>query len=433
MDRKTSRKIKNMKINNKNISVIGLGKLGSCFAACFAYRGFNVLGLDINKSIVQSINNGKAPFLEPELQNIIKKSNKRLKATTNPKEVFNFSDFYFIIVPTPSKKDGSFSNEFIKKSIEPILKEFKNSKQFKTFVITSTVSPKSTEKDIVPFIEKLTQKKFNKDFTIIYNPTFIAIGDIIKGILEPDLVLIGENNKKIGDIIEDFWKKVYINNPKIGRMSIVSAEITKIAINSYITTKISFANMLGNICERVEGAEIDKITEAMGADRRIGRYYLRYGAAYGGPCFPRDNKAFSHFTDSFVKIKALIPESAHKTNDFQTEFLTNKIQKILKENKIKNISILGLAYKPNTYVIEESASIKLIKNLLEKNKNLEITVYDPISLTLEETKKIFGNKINYAKSLKIASKSDLIVAMLPYKEFSAVKNKNKIILNLWRI
>ena len=420
-------------LNIKNIGIIGLGKLGSCFSASFAYRGFNVLGLDINRKIVDSINNHKAPFLEPNLQELINKSKKRLKATTNPKEVFNFSDIFFIIVPTPSKKDGSFSNEYIKRAIKPLVNELKNSKQFKIFVITSTVSPLSTQDEIIPFIEKNSSKKFNKDFTVIYNPTFIAIGDIIKGILEPDLVLIGENNKKIGDIIENIWKKVCVNNPQIGRMSIVSAEITKIAINSYITTKISFANMLGNICEKIPGAEIDKITQAMGADKRIGRYYLKYGPAYGGPCFPRDNRAFAHFAKTKAKIDALIPLSAHKINEFQTKFQKEKILKLIKENKINSLSILGLAYKTKTYVIEESASIKLIQELL-KNKNLKITVYDPIDLAIEETKKIFGNKINYAKSLNEATKNKLIILMLPYEVFKKIKKlKNKIILDLWRI
>jgi UDPglucose 6-dehydrogenase len=422
-----------MKKNNKNISVIGLGKLGSCFAACFAYRGFNILGLDINQKIVNDINNHKAPFLEPNLDELIEKSKNKLKATINPKEVFDFSDIFFIIVPTPSKKDGSFSNEYIKRSIKPLVEELKNSKQFKIFVITSTVSPLSIQKEIVPFIEKNSSKEFNRDFTVIYNPTFIAIGDIIKGILEPDLVLIGENNKKAGDIIENIWKKVCINKPYIARMSIVGAEITKIAINSYITTKISFANMLGNICERIPGAEIDKITSAMGADKRIGKYYLKYGPAYGGPCFPRDNKAFSHFAKTQTKINALIPISVHKINEFQTKFQKEKILKIIKENKINSLSILGLAYKTKSYVIEESASIKLINELL-KNKNLKITVYDPINLAIEETKKIFGNKLNYAKNLSEATKNKLIILMLPYEEFKKIKRlKNKIVIDLWRM
>ena len=420
-------------LNIKNIGVIGLGKLGSCFSASFAYRGFNVLGLDINRKIVDSINNHKAPFLEPNLDDLIKKSKNKIKATTNPKEIFNFSDIFFIIVPTPSKKDGSFSNEYIKRAIKPLVDELKNSKQFKAFVITSTTSPLSIQNEIIPFIEKNSSKKFNKDFTVIYNPTFIAIGDIIKGILEPDLVLIGENNKKIGDIIENIWKKVCVNNPQIGRMSIVSAEITKIAINSYITTKISFANMLGNICERIPEAEIDKITSAMGADKRIGRYYLRYGPSYGGPCFPRDNRSFSHFAKTQAKIDALIPVSAHKINDFQIKFQKDKILKIIEQNKINSISILGLAYKTKTYVIEESASIKLIQELL-KNKNLNITVYDPINLAIEETRKVFGNKINYAKNLKEAINNKLIILMLPYEEFKKVKKlKDKIILDLWRM
>jgi UDPglucose 6-dehydrogenase len=420
-------------LNNKNIGVIGLGKLGSCFAASFAYRGFNVLGLDINSKIINDINNHKAPFLEPNLDELIKKSENKLKATNNPKEVFNFADIFFIIVPTPSKKDGSFSNEYIKRAIKPLVEELKTSKQFKTFVITSTTSPLSIQKEIIPFIEKNSSKKFNKDFTVIYNPTFIAIGDIIKGILEPDLVLIGENNKKAGDVVENIWKKVCINRPQIGRMSIVSGEITKIAINSYITTKISFANMLGNICERIPEAEIDKITSAMGADKRIGKYYLKYGPSYGGPCFPRDNRSFSHFAKTQAKIDALIPVSAHKINDFQAKFQKDKILKIIKENKINSLSILGLAYKTKTYVIEESASIKLINELL-KNKNLKITVYDPIDLTIEETKKVFGNKLNYAKNLNEATQNKLIILMLPYEEFKKVKIlKNKIVIDLWRI
>ncbi len=422
-----------MKINFRNISVIGLGKLGSCFAACFAYRGFNVLGLDINKDIVEAINNKKSPFLEPRLQEIIIKANNKLKATTNPKEVFYFSDIYFIIVPTPSKKDGSFSNEYIKKAIKPLLEELNNYKGFKVFVITSTVTPKSIEREIIPFIEKVSHKKFNKSFTVIYNPTFVAIGDIIKGILEPDLVLIGENNKNIGNIIEKIWKKVCINSPYIGRMSIVSAEITKIAINSYITTKISFANMLGNICEKIEGAEIDKITAAMGADKRIGKYYLRYGSAYGGPCFPRDNRAFSYFAYSLSKIKALIPEAAHKTNVFQTQFLSKKILNLLENKKLNSISILGLAYKPRTYVIEESASVHLINHLLKNNKKLKITVYDPIWLAIKEIKKIFNNKLIYAKTLKDALKNKIIVIMIPDKKFAKLKKlKNKIIIDVWR-
>lgn len=384
---------------NKNISVVGLGKLGSCFAACFAYRGFNVIGLDINKEIVDKLNNGKAPFLETNLQDIINESKRRLMATTNPNDAFDFSDVYFTIVPTPSKNNGSFSNEFIKKALKPFIENLKFSKNFKTFVITSTVSPLSIQSEIIPFIEKVSSKRFNKDFTVIYNPTFIAIGDIIKGILEPDLVLIGESNKKVGNIIENLWRDVVVSKPYFARMSIVSAEITKIAINSYITTKISFANMLGNICEKVHGAEINKITQAIGADRRIGRYYLKYGTAYGGPCFPRDNRAFSYFAKQFG-IDALIPKSAHKINEFQSEFLTNKILNILKKYNLKSLSILGLAYKPKTYVIEESASINLIKNFLEKNKNLKIIVYDLMPRAIEETKKLFKDRLIYAKSLK---------------------------------
>ena len=168
----------------------------------------------------------------------------------------------------------------------------------------------------------------------------------------------------------------------------------------------------------------------MGVDKRIGRYYLRYGPSYGGPCFPRDNRSFSHFAKKQAKIDALIPVSAHKINDFQIKFQKDKILKIIEQNKINSISILGLAYKTKTYVIEESASIKLIQELL-KNKNLNITVYDPINLAIEETRKVFGNKINYAKNLNEVTKNKLIILMLPYEEFKKVKKlKDKIIIDL---
>jgi len=216
-------------------------------------------------------------------------------------------------------------------------------------------------------------------------------------------------------------------------MSIVSAEITKIAINSYITTKISFANILGNICENIPGAEIDKITSAMGADKRIGPYYFKYGTAYGGPCFPRDNKAFSHFAKTIANIDALIPQSAHKINEFQTKFLANKVLDVLKKNRTNSLSIIGLAYKPKTYVIEESASINLIKELLKRNKNIKILAYDPINLAIEETKKVFGDKINYTNSLKDALKNKVILIMLPYKELKNKISKNKVIIDCWRI
>ncbi len=219
-------------------------------------------------------------------------------------------------------------------------------------------------------------------------------------------------------------------------MSIVSAEITKIAINSYITTKISFANMLGNICEQIEGAEIDKITEAMGKDKRISPYYLKYGTAYGGPCFPRDNRAFSHFAKS-VGTDALIPLATHRTNEFQTKFLADKILKTVNKYKINDISILGLSYKPGAYIIEESASINLIKQLLKQNKNLKIVVYDPIDINIKETQKIFKDKLNYANNLNEALSSKLIVIMTPVimnpdKEFKG-KIKDKILIDCWRI
>ncbi len=415
-----------------NLSVIGLGKLGMCTAACFAYKGCKVTGIDINKSLVDSINDRKAPIVEPRLQELITASKERLKATQDYGEVVRSSDITFLVVPTPSREDGHFSDKFLRDALTHLSQAFKKlNKKYHLFVITSTVSPGTTE-DLIPLIETVSGKKLNKDFGVCYNPEFIALGSVINDFLNPDMVLIGESDKCAGDILETIYKEVCENNPYIARMSITSAEITKISLNSYVTMKISFANTLANICEKIPEADVDIITKALGADRRIAPYYLKGGLAYGGPCFPRDNRAFVAFAKKYGQ-KARLAEATDEVNHYQIKHLIDLVLKYLPHDK--RVSILGLSYKPNTPVIEESPAVKIIEELLKKN--LEIAVYDPLAIS--NAKAYFGGNILYSPSIKdCISYSSLWIITTQEDKFkhidgSYVFYNPTTIIDCWRI
>lgn len=415
------------------ISVIGLGKLGACSAACFASKGFEVIGVDINRDFVEAINNGRAPVYEPGLQELIDCSKNRLKATQDYEEAMRESDITFLIVPTPSRLDGHFSDRYLQDALKHLSKALRYiNKNYHSFVITSTVSPGTIEENLIPLIESLSGRKLNEGFGVCYNPEFIALGSVIKDFLNPDLVLIGESSKSEGEKLEEIYKKVCENNPYIARMSIISAEITKISLNAYITMKISFANTLSNICEAIPNADIDAITKALGADKRISPYYLKGGLAFGGPCFPRDNRAFEAFAKKYG-CEALLAKATDAVNKLQIDQILKKVLTEVKDNKV--VAVLGLAYKPNTPVIEESPAIRIIEELLKRD--LEVIAYDP--LAIDNAKAYFGDNILYASSVKdCLSHAPLCIITTQADEFRAIDesyvfHNPTTVIDCWRI
>jgi UDPglucose 6-dehydrogenase len=419
----------------KKLSVIGLGKLGACTAVCLASRGFNIIGVDINNDCVDAINNSKAPVYEPGLQELIDSSRDRLKATMDYGKAIKESDITFLVVPTPSKDDGHFSDRYIQDALKQLSIALKSAnKKYHLFVITSTVSPGTTDEKLIPLIESVSGKKLNKDFGVCYNPEFIALGSVIKDFLNPDLVLIGESNKIAGDKLEEIYSVVCETKPYIARMSIISAEITKISLNAYITMKISFANTLANICGAIPGANIDDITKALGSDKRISPYYLKGGLSYGGPCFPRDNSAFAAFAQKY-KVDAKLAKTTDEVNRFQLNHLVDLIFLNIPDKNNSAISVLGLSYKPKTTVIEESPAVKLIEELLKKD--MEVIVYDP--LAMDNARAFFGDRILYTSSARdCISHSSLCVITTQADEFkliddSYIVNNPTVIIDCWRM
>ena len=381
----------------ERISVVGLGKLGLPLAACLADRGFETLGVDMQERIVNAVNNGVAPIVEPGLQEIIATvGGKQLRATLDHQKAIENTDITVILVATPSNPDGSFSNRYVESALRSLATAFRESKkEYHLFVISSTVMPGSMEGSFIPLIEQVSGRTLDRDFGVCYDPDFVALGNVINDFLNPDLVVIGESSPQAGERMEAVHRKLCLNEPHIGRMSIISAEIAKVSLNAYITLKISYANMLANLCEQIPGADVDAITQTIGMDKRIAPYYFRGGLSFGGTCFPRDTWAFIKLAERNGNEATLV-RAVEQVNEYQDKHL---VKVVLREvaacgNASKTVGILGLAFKPDTPVITASPSIRLIEELLKHD--LRVIAYDP--LATENTKSLFNDSIDYAGS-----------------------------------
>jgi len=355
----------------EKVSVFGLGKLGACIAATLAARGFEVLGVDIDVDKVRKVNAGLPPVEEPLLAETVTAGRSRLRATLDHREAVQ-TDASFFIPPSPSLPDGSFSNEFLLKAMQPIAAAVREQgKRGHLFVCSSTTTPGAMDQVLIPMLERETEGSCGRDFSVCYNPEFIALGNVIKGLLEPDLVLIGESDAESGAALEQLYKKYNRNSPRIARMSIISAELTKISVNSYITMKISFTNQLRMIAEQFPKADIHTILEAIGSDSRIGPKYLRAGLSYGGPCFPRDNRLLAYAARQ-VGLEAPLAEATDKVNQQTNLDLLEKVRRLATTKD--TIAVLGLAYKPATYITEESSGLYLAQQL--KRHGYRVLVHD---------------------------------------------------------
>jgi UDPglucose 6-dehydrogenase len=381
---------------DERISVIGLGKLGLPLAACFAQSGIETIGVDLEESVVTAINQGVAPIIEHQLPEMISRlGGKSLIATLDHRRAIDETDITVILVATPSNPDGSFSNRYVEMALQSLAETYRESqKDYHLFVISSTVMPGSIEGSLIPLIERVSGRELGQGFDVCYIPDFVALGQVVHDFLHPDLVVLGETSPVAGDRMEAIYRKIWTNNPYVGRMSIISSEIAKVSLNAYITTKISFANMLANLCERIPGADVDDITQTIGHDKRISPHYFRGGLGYGGTCFPRDTWAFIKLSNTYGFNADLI-QAVEKINTYQNKHLLPLILNEISQWDNPVVGIVGLAFKPGTPVITASPSICLINKLLEHG--ISIIVYDP--LATEETRKVFGSRINYSDTI----------------------------------
>jgi len=418
------------------LSLVGLGKLGLCVAACFAEKGFETIGVDIEERVVNSVNQGNPPWFEPRLDDFLARhGGKTLRATLHHHEAIEQTDITFVLVATPSNPDGSFSNRFIESALRSLSEALRESKkEHHLFVISSTVMPGSIESSFIPLIEKHSGRQLNQDFSVCYIPDFVALGSIINDFLHPEIVVIGETRPEAGERMETVYRQLYENEPYIRRMSITSAEIAKVMLNAYVTMKISFANALGNICERIPEADVDAITQTIGRDKRISPHYFQAGLSFGGTCFPRDTRAYLRLAEQYGFDGELIKAVAN-IDAYQDIHLVGTVFREVEQVDNKTIGILGVAFKPNTPVITESPAIKLIKELL--NHNLRMVAYDP--LATDNVKVVFNDSIECVSSAEdcLAESGVCVVAYRSSEFVDAIEKYSSnvpiTIVDPWRI
>lgn len=397
-----------------NISVIGLGKLGAPMAALLAGKGHTVVGVDTNPSAVDALNRGIAPVHEPELQEWINRSRARLSATTNCSDAVCRTEATFIVVPTPSEDDGTFSLRYVLSAAESIGAALSQKHSFHLVVLCSTVMPGSTERLVLPALEAHSGRRCGEHFGFCYNPEFIALGSVMRDMSNPDMVLIGESDKDSGEMLATIHNGICDNNPRIARMNFINAELTKLAVNTFVTTKISYANMLAEICEVLPGADIEVVTSALGSDSRIGRKYLRGALGYGGPCFPRDNVALA----ALFRQKGLESTLGEATDRINRRQVTRLMHAIMPHvPKSGTVAVLGLSYKPHTQVVENSQGVDLAAQLLARG--IRVVVYDPAAM--DNARVALSGKVEFAENLNAClSIADVIVITTPWPEFQQI-------------
>jgi len=398
----------------KQVSIFGLGKLGAVIAGCYASRGFQVVGVDVNHSAVASCDRGIPPVEEPGIEDLYRSAGELLSATMDGTAAVQATKATFIAVPTPSETDGAYSLKYVLEACAVIGQALRKKNQYHLVVLKSTVLPGASNGTVIPALEQYSGKQCGVGFGFCYNPEFIALGNVIHNIFSPDFTLIGESDPSAGAHLMAIHERLLSKQAPISRMNIVNAEITKLAVNTYVTMKISYANLLAGLCERLPDGNVDTVTAALGRDSRIGPKYIKGGLGYGGPCFPRDNAALLSLARQ-LGVSFPLAEATDQAN----QEIPLRVANLVAANAPPQgrIAVLGLSYKPDTPVIEESQSILIAKLLLQRGFKLQ--AYDP--LAMEESRRELGDRVHFTESPQACIEgADIILLATPWKDFQSI-------------
>lgn len=418
----------------KTLTVVGLGKLGAPMVACLASKGFDVIGVDVDEAKVAAIAGGRAPVFEPQLDELLALHRDRITATTDLHDAVSRSDMTFIVVATPSDERGGFSLKWVLPAGETIGAALAEKDGFHTVVLTSTVMPGATDSEVVPALERASGKQCGTDFGVCYSPEFIALGSVIRDFLNPDFLLVGESDERAGAMLEALYRDTVETDAPVARMSFVNAELAKLSVNTFVTTKIAYANMLARMCERLPGADVDVVTSAIGLDTRIGKKYLRGAISYGGPCFPRDNVALATLARE-LGAPAFVAEATDSANRDGIERLADVAEAYLPE--AGTVAVLGLSYKPNTDVVEEAPGLLLVRALSERGA--DVIAYDPAASQNAERALAGAGRIAATRDEAVGD-ADVVVIATAWDEFKALPlsvlerpGRPRTVIDCWRL
>ncbi len=402
------------------LSFFGMGYVGLTTAVCFANKRFKTICYDTDKRKLNLIQASKPPFYECGLKELLESVIREgsLSFVSDPIEAVLDSDITFIVVGTPSKPDGNIDLIQIEEASKTIGTALSEKDDWHLIVVKSTVIPGTTENLIKPALERYSNKRIGEDYGLCANPEFLREGSAIKDVLHPDRIIIGEVDKRSGTTLENLYKNFYRDTlPPLIKTTPINAELIKYANNTFLAMKISFINMLANLCEQHSKADVTDIADGIGLDKRIGRSFLGAGAGWGGSCFKKDLEALRfHAHQSQIDLPLL--DATLKINEERPLQIIKLVEQLLGNLASKRIGILGLAFKSGTSDIRDAVSIKVINLLIQKGAN--VIVYDPMAL--ENVYKLFGEKIEYAKSPQACLKdNDCAIILTEWNEFKKLK------------
>ncbi|WP_367344165.1 UDP-glucose/GDP-mannose dehydrogenase family protein [Methanomethylovorans sp.] len=391
------------------VSVIGTGYVGSVSAACFAELGHEAICVDVDERKVSMINAGKAPIWEEGLEELLEEyAGKRIIATSDYDLAVQRSDVSFICVGTPSDEKGNIDLSIVRSAAMSLGEAMAKKDHYHVVVVKSTVVPETTEKLVIPLLEKHSGKKAGKDFGVAMNPEFLREGKAVYDFMHPDKIVVGAIDERTFFMVSELYRGL---DCQVTHTRPTTAEMIKYANNTLLATKVSFANEIGNICKKM-GIDTYAVMKEVGKDFRISPHFLNSGAGFGGSCFPKDVRAIIGKAEELGYEPKLL-RSVIDINEKQPLGMVRLLEQKTGELQGKRITVLGLAFKNDTDDIRESRSIPVIEELLRK-KAL-VTTYDPMAT--EHMRKVFPN-ITYCDSASEALQdADACLLMTEWDQF----------------
>lgn len=397
------------------ISSVGTGYVGLVLGVCLAEKGHQVVCVDIDRERIDKINSGISPIYEKGIDAILKRNvdEGNLRGTTDLDEAVANTSVSFICVGTPSGlgAQGDIDTKYVEEAAVKIGQIIREKDEYHLVVLKSTVIPGTTEHLVVPLLEEHSNKKAGEDFGVVMNPEFLREGQAIEDFMHPDRIVLGGIDDRSNEVLRELYRvfdsQFLETSPKV-------AEMIKYATNSYLATKISFINDVGNICKLL-GIDTYKVAEGLGMDRRVSPNFLESGIGFGGSCFPKDLKALVAKAQE-VYYRPGVLNAALELNETQPLRLVDLVEKRVGELKGVDVVVLGLAFKPGTDDIRDAPSIKIINALLERGARVHMT--DPRAL--DKGKEIFGKGENicYYISAKVAvTKGNHIIIATDWDEY----------------
>jgi UDPglucose 6-dehydrogenase len=415
-------------------SIVGLGKLGCSMAAAIASRGHHVTGYDNAARVVDCVRGGEAPVEETGLAGLLREHASRIEATHSIADAVHGSDVTFVVVPTPSDSRGAFVLDHAVAAFSALGTALRDKTQPHTVVLSSTVLPGSTRFALIPALEQAAGRSVGRQLGVCYSPAFIALGSVVRDFLNPDLVLVGESDSAAGDTVAAAYAEILSGQPPIRRMTLENAELAKLAVNTFVTTKISFANMLADLCERLPGGDVDIVSDALGLDRRIGRAYLTGALGYGGPCFPRDNQALT-FLARALGTAAPLAEATDAVNRTLPIRLAERLRGVAHARG--TVAVLGLAYKPATPVLEASQSLQIALALAAGGAR--VVGHDTLAAPLMREQ--FADEIEMIDDLQTCiDAADVVLVTSPDAGYAGLQaehfargGRRRVVVDFWRV